>query len=150
MCATCQADYDDPLNRRVHAQPNACWQCGPQVELWDRKGQKVPVTDPIAEAAKGLEAGLVVAVKGRGAFHLAANAINPAAVALLRQRKRRVEKPFAVMVPTVDAAADFCELSDACVEALRMVKRPIVRLPKNPPSRILEQVATRNRYLGVL
>ena len=149
MCATCQAEYDDPLNRRFHAQPNACWQCGPQVELWDRKGQKVPVTDPIAEAAEGLEAGLVVAVKGLGGFHLAADALNPAAVALLRQRKRRVEKPFAVMVPTVDAAADFCELCDAAVEALRMVQRPIVLLPKKPSSRIAEQVAPRNRYLGV-
>src|SRR5579864_3216676 len=64
MCSACQNEYEDPLDRRFHAQPNACWQCGPQVELWDRKGQKVPDTDPIAEAAEGLEAGLVVAVKG--------------------------------------------------------------------------------------
>jgi hydrogenase maturation protein HypF len=149
MCPDCQAEYDDPLNRRFHAQPNACWRCGPQIELWDRKGQKIPTTDPVSEAADGLDAGLVVAVKGLGGFHLAVDATNPAAVALLRERKRRGEKPFAVMAPTVDAASDFCELTHAAAEALRMPQRPIVLLPKKSNSPIAEQVAPRNRYLGV-
>jgi hydrogenase maturation protein HypF len=148
MCPECQAEYDEPLNRRFHAQPNACWRCGPQIELWDRKGQKIPTTDAISEAAQGLDAGLVVAVKGLGGFHLAVDATNSAAVALLRERKRRVEKPFAIMVPTVDAASDFCEVSDAAMEALRMAQRPIVLLPKKACSPITEQVAPRNRYLG--
>ncbi|MGC2193476.1 MAG: carbamoyltransferase HypF [Terriglobales bacterium] len=149
MCPACQAEYDDPMNRRFHAQPNACWQCGPQVELWDRQGRKIPAKDPIAEAAAGLEAGMVVAVKGLGGFHLAVDATNPAAVALLRERKRRVEKPFAIMVPCIEAAASVCEVSEAAKKALSLVQRPIVLLPKLASAVIAERVAPRNRYLGV-
>ncbi len=118
MCPACQAEYDDPLNRRFHAQPNACWTCGPQVELWDRKGNKIVTKDPIAEAVARLEAGLVVAVKGLGGFHLAVDATNRAAVTLLRQRKRRVEKPFAIMVPSLEAAEAVCEVDEAARNAL--------------------------------
>lgn len=149
MCPACQAEYDDPLDRRFHAQPNACWQCGPQVELWDRQGRKIPAKDPIAEAAAGLEAGLVVAVKGLGGFHLAVDATNPAAVALLRERKRRVEKPFAIMVPSIEAAARVCEVSEVAEKALCLAQRPIVLLPKLPPALMADRVAPRNRYLGV-
>jgi hydrogenase maturation protein HypF len=149
MCPACQAEYDDPMNRRFHAQPNACWQCGPQVELWDRQGRKISAKDPIAEAAAGLEAGLIVAVKGLGGFHLAVDATNPAAVALLRERKGRVEKPFAIMVPSITAAARVCEVSEAAEKALSLVQRPIVLLPKLPSALLAERVAPRNRYLGV-
>src|SRR5262249_26132360 len=79
MCRACQAEYDDPLNRRFHAQPNACWECGPQVELWDRQGRNTLSRDPIAEAAAGLSAGMVLANKGLGGFHLAVDATNAAA-----------------------------------------------------------------------
>ncbi len=149
MCPACQAEYDDPLNRRFHAQPNACWQCGPQLELWDRRGQNVHARNPIAEAVAGLEAGLVVAVKGLGGFHLAVDATNPAAVALLRERKRRVEKPFAVMVPHVEAARKICQVSAAAERALSIIQRPIVLLPKLASTNIAERVAPRNRDLGV-
>src|ERR1035438_6493880 len=77
MCAACLAEYENPLDRRFHAQPNACWGCGPQVELWDKSGQKIPCGDPIVEAVSALRAGLVVAVKGLGGFHLAVDAMNP-------------------------------------------------------------------------
>ena len=149
MCPACQAEYADPLNRRFHAQPNACWACGPRVELWNKSGRRIECRDPIAEAASGLHAGLVVAVKGLGGFHLAVDATNPAAVALLRQRKRRVEKPFAVMVPDVRAAKEFCELDAASQAALESMQRPIVLLPKRTPSMIPDQVAPFNRYLGI-
>jgi hydrogenase maturation protein HypF len=149
MCRMCQAEYDDPLNRRFHAQPNACWQCGPQVELWDRQGRKISAKDPIAEAAAGLEAGLVVAVKGLGGFHLAVDATNPAAVALLRERKGRVEKPFAIMVPSIKARCHVCEVSEAAEKALSVIQRPIVLLPKLPSALLAERVAPCNRYLGV-
>src|SRR5579863_6818144 len=98
MCPACLAEYEDPYDRRFHAQPNACWQCGPQVELWDKRGRPIECRDPIAEAVGALQSGLIVAVKGLGGFHLAADASNATAVALLRERKQRVEKPFAVMV----------------------------------------------------
>jgi len=154
MCPACLAEYENPLDRRFHAQPNACWKCGPQVELWDRSGRRIECRDPLAEAAVGLRAGLVVAVKGLGGFHLAVDATNPAAVALLRQRKRRVEKPFAVMVPDVQAAEEFCELDAAARTVLQSMQRPIillkkVLLPKKTLSLISDDVAPFNRYLGI-
>ena len=149
MCPACLAEYENPLDRRFHAQPNACWECGPRVELWDKSGKRIECRDPIVEAVSGLHAGLVVAVKGLGGFHLAADATNPAAVALLRQRKRRVEKPFAVMVPDLRAAQEICELDGAARTVLQSRQRPIVLLPKKTPSVIPEEVAPFNRYLGI-
>ncbi len=99
MCAECQAEYDDPLNRRFHAQPNACPVCGPHVGLWDADRNRVEAPDPVACAARIIREGLILAVKGLGGFHLAVDATQPAAVERLRQRKRREEKPFAVMSP---------------------------------------------------
>jgi len=159
MCPTCLAEYENPLDRRFHAQPNACWECGPRVELWDKSGQRIECRDPIAEAVSQLHAGLVVAVKGLGGFHLAADATNAAAVALLRQRKRRVEKPFAVMVPDLRAAEEICELDGPARIVLQSMQRPIVLLKKvllkkvqlgtKASSMVPDEVAPFNRYLGV-
>ena len=149
MCPACQAEYEDPLDRRFHAQPNACWDCGPRVELWDRSGRRIECRDPIAEAASGLHAGLVVAVKGLGGFHLAVDATSAAAVALLRERKRRVEKPFAVMAPDSGSVQEICELDAAARAVLESPQRPIVLLAKRASSQIAEEVAPFNRYLGV-
>jgi hydrogenase maturation protein HypF len=91
-----------------------------------------------------------VAVKGLGGFHLTADATNSAAVALLRQRKRRVEKPFAVMVPDLRAAQEVCELDGAARTVLQSMQRPIVLLPKKTPSVIPDEVAPFNRYLGIV
>src|SRR5579864_74720 len=104
MCPACQREYEDPRDRRFHAQPNACWACGPQIELWDRSGTAITAADVIHEAAKRLQQGAVVAIKGLGGFHLAVDATNAVAVARLRERKRRIEKPFAVMVPNLEKA----------------------------------------------
>src|SRR5208282_6294706 len=150
MCPACLAEYENPLDRRFHAQPNACWECGPRVELWDKSGKRIECRDPIAEAVCGLDTGLVVAVKGLGGFHLAVDATNPAAVALLRQRKRRVEKPFAVMVPDFEAAQEICELDEAARTVLQSIQRPIVLLEKKTPSAIPDAVAPFNRYLGIV
>ncbi|HET7208265.1 MAG TPA: carbamoyltransferase HypF [Terriglobales bacterium] len=149
MCAECRAEYDDPLNRRFHAQPNACWSCGPQLQFLDRNGRLVHTRDPITETVKAIEAGMIVAIKGLGGFHLAADATNRAAVMLLRERKRRVEKPFAVMVRDADAAAQFCNVDDDARAVLQSLQRPIVLLPKKPGGGICEDVAPFNRYLGV-
>jgi hydrogenase maturation protein HypF len=149
MCPACQAEYDDPLNRRFHAQPNACWQCGPQVELWDREGRNMSPKNPIAQAAAGLLADLVVAIKGLGGFHLAVDATSPSAVALLRERKRRVEKPFAIMVPSLEAVGDFCRINELAAKVLSSPHHPIVLLPKVASGGIAEDIAPRNRYLGV-
>src|SRR6516165_5876388 len=98
MCAACQAEYDNPASRRFHAQPNACWDCGPQVMMLGVTGARIDAAEPIREAARLIQQGTVVAVKSLGGFHLVCDAQNEAAVAKLRERKRRVEKPFAVMV----------------------------------------------------
>jgi len=149
MCPACQAEYDDPANRRFHAQPNACWECGPRADLWDVAGGRIAAEDPICAAAELLGAGSIVAVKGLGGFHLACDAANSAAVATLRERKRRVEKPFAIMAARLDAIEAFCEVDAAARALLESVERPIVLLPWKPESRITPAVAPGNRYLGV-
>jgi hydrogenase maturation protein HypF len=149
MCAACQAEYDDPLNRRFHAQPNACQDCGPHVELWEKDGTRIEGTDPIVAAVSALRSGHVVAVKGLGGFHLAVDATNSAAVALLRERKRRVEKPFAIMVPNLGMAQRLCEVEDAAGQALQSVERPVVLLPRRGASPVVKEVAPFNRDLGV-
>jgi hydrogenase maturation protein HypF len=166
MCADCKREYEDPLDRRFHAQPNACWKCGPQVELWDAVGASlVPSnaedsgfriqdpggspTNPIAEAAARLRAGYVVAVKGLGGFHLAVDATNPAAVSRLREGKRRVEKPFAIMAPSLEAVENLCQLNDAARALLSSPERPIVLLRKRSSSPIADLVAPFNLEYGV-
>jgi hydrogenase maturation protein HypF len=149
MCPSCQREYDDPLDRRFHAQPNACWECGPQLELWDASGVKIASQDRIREAAQFLRRGAVMAVKGLGGFHLAVDAMNADAVAILRQRKRRVEKPFAVMVPSLEAAGHLCELDDLARAALSSPQRPILLLPRREGCGISPAVAPFNRELGI-
>lgn len=149
MCPLCREEYEDPLNRRFHAQPNACWKCGPQVELWDESGARVASENPIQTAAEYLHHGAVVAIKGLGGFHLAVDATNPAAVEGLRRRKGRVDKPFAIMVPSLEAAGQFCELDDGARAALASPQRPIVLLRKKKACGIADAVAPRNRDLGL-
>ena len=105
MCPACQSEYDDPLDRRFHAQPNACPVCGPRL-MW-RTPAGVALADrdaALAAAVASIGVGHVVAVKGIGGYHLVVDATNPSAVARLRRRKSRDEKPFAVMVRDLDAA----------------------------------------------
>ncbi len=149
MCPACQAEYDDVTNRRFHAQPNACWDCGPHLELWDQSGNVTETQDALARAAQVLAEGAIVAVKGLGGFHLAADAMNPAAVKRLRDRKHRIEKPFAVMVPDLAAAERFCEIDSHARELLSSRQRPIVLLPAKWPSPIAEVVAPRGADLGL-
>jgi hydrogenase maturation protein HypF len=149
MCAACRAEYEDVHNRRFHAQPIACWECGPQLEWWDSDGHAIETSDPVREAAQRLRMGEVVAIKGLGGFHLAADAANPLAVERLRQRKRRVEKPFALMVPDIDAAARLCEIDDAARIALVSPQRPIVLLPRKKVTAIAEAVAPHQDDFGI-
>jgi hydrogenase maturation protein HypF len=149
MCAACQGEYDDPLNRRFHAQPNACWDCGPTLGFCDRSGRSQTSGDPILETIEILRAGQTVAVKGLGGFHLVADATNAGAVRLLRERKRRVEKPFAIMVPSIQVAEEFCELHATERDTLLSIQHPIVLSRRRPGLTIADEVAPFNRYLGV-
>ncbi len=149
MCVSCQSEYDDPGNRRFHAQPNACWDCGPRVELWDAQGERIETTEPIVEAVARLASGAVVAVKGLGGFHLAADATNAAAVETLRERKRRVGKPFAVMVRDLSSLEQFCAVDHFARGLLLGPERPIVLLREEQPNPIAEAVAPDLHELGV-
>jgi hydrogenase maturation protein HypF len=138
MCAACQAEYDDPGNRRFHAQPNACAECGPQLSA------------PVAEAQRRLSEGAIVAIRGLGGFHLACDPRNDGAVRLLRERKRRSDKPFALMARDLAAAEAFCAVSDDDRQALTSPRRPIVILPRRPDSGISAAVAPGNNTIGVM
>jgi len=150
MCAACRAEYDDPGNRRFHAQPTACPACGPRLQLLDAGGQPLPASDPLSLFAEALCGGKIGALKGLGGYHLACAAQNPAAVAELRRRKHRDEKPFAIMVHDASAAEGVAEVGPAERALLQSPSCPIVLLRKRQPCPIAEEVAPVNPWLGVM
>lgn len=150
MCPDCQAEYEDPLNRRFHAQPNACPKCGPKLELLDSCGRHVEVNDVISEACKLLLAGKIVAVKSLGGFLLACDATNERAVGVLRRRKKRPFKPFALMVASLEEARRHCYVSEPEEKALTSPQSPIVLMRWKPESTVCQAVAPNLKYLGVM
>ncbi|MEJ2101763.1 MAG: carbamoyltransferase HypF [Desulfobacterales bacterium] len=150
MCGACQAEYDDPTNRRFHAQPNACAACGPQVSLYNNRRKSIVTDDPIQMAAEFIRQGKIVAVKGLGGYHLAADAENSQAVIRLRNRKMREEKPFAVMSEDLQRIRQFARVRPEAQKLLTSIQRPIVLLSKKTLGPIAEEVAPRNRYWGVM
>jgi hydrogenase maturation protein HypF len=153
MCPQCQAEYENPLNRRFHAQPNACPECGPHLELWDVLGNCFASHhQALLQAADAIRQGSVVAVKGLGGFHLVVDARNQEAVAALRKRKRREEKPFALMYPTLEMAKHHCEVSPMAERLLQSPECPIILLHKRivGDETIAPSVAPNNPYLGVM
>jgi hydrogenase maturation protein HypF len=135
MCPACRREYDEPLDRRFHAQPNACPVCGPRLALWDSRGRRIETHDPLQAAVARLRAGAIVAVKGLGGYHLACDATSTEAVALLRARKHRDHKPFAVMVASLAAAQALAELDDAEAALLAGPERPIVLVRRRAAER---------------
>lgn len=150
LCPACQAEYTDPDNRRYHAQPIACPDCGPQLALLDAKGKVLALSNPLQVFAEALREGRIGAVKGLGGFHLACDARNPKAVRSLRQRKARDEKPFAVMVSCIASAGRYCDISECEARLLTSPQAPIVLLRKKFPCEIVDLVAPRNPWLGLL
>jgi hydrogenase maturation protein HypF len=150
MCSACQREYDSPLDRRFHAQPNACPECGPRLRAISDAGEEIPGADPVGAAARALREGRIVAVKGIGGFHLACDATSGAAVERLRFRKKREEKPFAVMVRDLDAADAVAVLGDAERRLLCSVERPIVLARRRDGAALAEGVAPRNPMVGLL
>ena len=157
MCAACQREYDDPADRRFHAQPNACPDCGPRLHLVAADGRVSHADDPIAAVAAALNAGEIVAVKGVGGFHLACDATSPAVVQRLRARKRRDEKPFAVMVRDAAQAEEVAVLTDEERRLLSSVERPVVLARRRvaplkgvPHAQLAPEVAPHNPLVGVL
>ncbi|HTE71479.1 MAG TPA: carbamoyltransferase HypF, partial [Actinomycetes bacterium] len=149
MCADCAREYHDPADRRFHAQPVCCPACGPVLRLLDREGRQAG-GQPLAAAGARLRDGAVVAVKGLGGYHLAADAACEPAVAALRARKHREDKPFAVMAADLEAARALCLLDPAEAAMLASPRRPIVLLRKREGAPIANSVAPGNRSLGVM
>jgi hydrogenase maturation protein HypF len=168
MCPACQAEYDDPLNRRFHAQPNACPVCGPAVSFAMRpvhdarqttqdQRDSAPlvigrssVVGPIAEAAFHLAAGAILAIKGLGGYHLACDALDAAAVARLRGRKHREAKPFALMTPDLATARLLCEVDTDEATLLQSRRRPIVLLRRRDGPHVAPTVAPFSDSLGMM
>jgi hydrogenase maturation protein HypF len=151
MCSDCAVEYTNPLNRRFHAQPVACHVCGPQVWLEDAKGKRIAERDDaVLVVQKLISNGKIVAIKGLGGFHLACDATNTKSVAELRQRKLRVEKPFAIMIPDLESLDKHCFSSDAERALLESHQRPIVILLRKPDSNIAEEVAPKQNNLAVM
>ena len=145
MCDACRAEYEDPGDRRFHAQPIACPACGPQVALDGRFGDAA-----IVEARRLLAGGAVVAVKGIGGYHLACDAADDAVLGRLRERKGRVEKPFAVMVAGLDAARGLAHVSDDEAALLSSPARPIVLLRQRAGAPLSPLVNPGNPCVGLL
>ncbi len=150
MCPECQKEYDNPSNRRFHAQPNACPSCGPQLSLVDKTGNPISCPDIINTTSELLKKGKIIAIKGLGGFLLACDATNKDAVRLLRQRKRRLFKPFAIMVKDIDEAKKHCFISEKEKELLLSPHSPIVLMPWKEESSVCQEVAPNLKYLGVM
>ena len=150
MCDECRQEYEDPADRRFHAETICCPRCGPVMRLFDRDGNEIEAADPIGFAHERLHDGKIVAVKGIGGFHLAADAMNHAAVEELRRRKGRGFKPFALMADNVEKVRTFCRVSDDEEKMLVSSVRPIMILRKREPNPIAAGVAPENKYFGVM
>ena len=165
MCDLCQAEYDDPLDRRFHAQPNACPRCGPQLVFLDAAGggdRTAPSPDDpppegprtadaaLAAALAALDGGAILAVKGLGGYHLACRADDEPAVARLRARKHREEKPFALMVSDLDAANRLAVVSSVEAALLSQRSRPIVIARRRPSAPVADSVAPASPDLGLM
>ncbi len=138
LCPDCRREYTDPADRRFHAQPTACPRCGPQLDLG------------VAEAAEGLRAGRILALKGIGGFQLLVDARDERAVARLRRRKRREEKPFALLMPSLEAVRQYCRASPAEEAALRSPAAPILLLEPSGRPGLAPNVAPSSPFLGVM
>jgi hydrogenase maturation protein HypF len=149
MCPECLGEYTDPTNRRFHSVPNACRACGPSVRLLSG-GLSLPGDEAVGEAIRLLQRGSILAVKGLGGFHLACNARDALAVERLRERKRRSNKPFALMARDLEAVRRFCHVTEAEEDLLRSPARPIVLLRKRPGCALPEAISPANARLGFM
>jgi len=169
MCNECREEYENPNDRRFHAQPNACPNCGPHIELWDKNGTLLfKYHDAILRTAEAIRSGKIVGLKGVGGFQLLVDARNEESVKLLRMRKHREEKPFALMYPSLEDMKNDCEVSEMEERLLLSPESPIVLLKRNSTLQrfrdennpdhlgsrtfagLAPSIAPRNPYLGAM
>jgi hydrogenase maturation protein HypF len=151
LCPECTDEYENPLDRRFHAQPIACHSCGPQVRLLNSSGEMLAERDAaVMQTIELLTNGAILAIKGIGGYHLAVDACNHAAVLRLRERKKRDEKPFAVMAASHEAARELALMNEMEDRLLSSPEAPIIIVRKRPESLIAEPVAPNNGWLGLM
>ncbi|BBA79703.1 hydrogenase maturation protein [cyanobacterium endosymbiont of Rhopalodia gibberula] len=152
MCSECRQEYENPHDRRFHAQPNACPCCGPQLALWDKQGNSIAIQDSALKiAVNSIKEGKIIAVKGLGGFHLMTDGSNPDAIRQLRQRKVRPQKPFALMYPSLELIKHHCQVSPLEEELLTSPESPIVLLKRRSDCiNLWESIAPNNPYWGVM
>ncbi len=151
MCPECRCEYDAVADRRFHAEPNACPQCGPALSIFDPNADQVAAEpDAIRAAASAIAAGRIVAIRGIGGFHLACDATSSAAVQRLRSRKRREQKPLAVMVRDLAEAQRLADLTQAETAVLVSSERPIVLVRRRDGAELASEIAPDNPMLGLM
>ena len=151
LCSSCRAEYETESDRRFHAEPIACPICGPRLSLWDEQGHETSIGEEALQQAEVLLGqGLTVAVKGLGGFQVWVDARSEEAVRRLRNRKRRPEKPFAVLFSSIDEVRRYCLLSLDEEALLRSPQAPIVLVRKRRDAALADSVAPGNPYLGVM
>lgn len=151
LCDECLSEYNDLWNeRRYHAQGISCPRCGPKLFLLDRKLEKIEVNDPLREAVRLIDEGMIVAIKGIGGYHIACLASNDEVVSELRRRKRRPRKPFAVMALNLEIVKKLVEIPDNLIELFSGFIKPILILPKRRDCPVSDYVAPSLRNLGIM
>jgi hydrogenase maturation protein HypF len=151
MCPECRGEYQAVADRRFHAEPNACPRCGPALTVFDPSAdQTAAEPDAIRAAARAIAAGRIVAIRGIGGFHLACDATSSAAVRRLRSRKRREQKPLAVMVRDLAEAQRLADLTPAETAVLVSSERPIVLVRRRDGAELAAEIAPDNPMLGLM
>ncbi len=150
MCEACNDDYEDPSNRRFHAQPNACPKCGPEISWHESSGTLINKKNTLALAAKALLKNKVISIRGLGGFHLSCNALDQDAVAKLRKRKTRPDKPLAIMVADLATAHRYCHITEVEEKLLNSIEHPIVLLKKKPDTELANNLAPNISELGIM
>lgn len=149
MCPECNSEYENPIDRRFHAQPNACGSCGPKVWLSDREGNEIFTENPINKVKELIVNGKIIGIKGLGGFHLACNGEDEKVIDILRERKRRPAKPFALMMRDIQTIKQYCCVSKEEESILEGIRRPILLLDKKKDI-LPENTAPNNNTLGVM
>ena len=150
LCQPCAAEYQNPLDRRFHAQPVACADCGPQLTFFSRDSGCLTGEAALSAASDSLKTEKVAAIKGIGGFHLACDALNETALALLRERKHRSGKPFALMVKNLSVIEKYCFVSPAERELFMSAAAPVVLLRKKMDCKIPDSAAPTQKNLGFM
>ncbi|MDR1975638.1 MAG: carbamoyltransferase HypF [Campylobacteraceae bacterium] len=149
MCEECRAEYEDPRNRRYHAQPISCPKCGPKITFVDLENGVKTDIEALEKLAEAIKSGKIAALKGMGGFHIICDAQNSATVKLLREKKRRPSKPFAILMSSIEMAKKYCDITSFEKKALLSRESPIVLVRKREDCTLSSDIAPHTDKLGI-